>query len=388
MSELDEAPPCVQLDGAEAVLVGGCAISHQVRDPLDAGAPREEVHEVGDFSVGCECGQAEIYDRAGTVLNRVLLGALVSAALASWSCTARAEPTRAESLFLEGRAELRAGRLEAACALFEQSFASSPAPGTLLNWGLCEERRRHYVGAWEKLRRFIGSVQANDERLQLAERHLQAIESHVALLRIQVVPETIQRPLVFVDGALLDPGKLGDFFAIEVGEHSIELKAAGKLLHAKAVSLAARQRLDLLLAGVDIPAPVPDPIFAFSKDRPATGARPIAHPQTRGKQPSNQAAYVAGTFAATGFLASLVFGGIALREKELTETHCRDKRCDDAGLRATEAGRRYVALANVGLVVGAAGAVTCGVLLWQSRAGQRQVSVSLNRVAVTQRWTF
>src|SRR5687768_12791848 len=54
----------------------------------------------------------------------------------------------AVKLFEEGRAELQAGRPDAACKKFEQSIRKDPrAVGTLLNLALCNERQGKIASA-------------------------------------------------------------------------------------------------------------------------------------------------------------------------------------------------------------------------------------------------
>src|SRR6187431_2897761 len=54
----------------------------------------------------------------------------------------------AEALFQDGRALLSQGSLELACNKLKESQQLAPAPGTLLSWADCEERRGHMASAW------------------------------------------------------------------------------------------------------------------------------------------------------------------------------------------------------------------------------------------------
>src|SRR5687768_14050398 len=88
----------------------------------------------------------------------------------------------AMKLFDEGRAELEAGRADAACKKFEQSIRKDPrAVGTLLNLALCNERQGKVASA---LALFIEAYDRANEANQVEQRR--AAEEHIATLRTQV----------------------------------------------------------------------------------------------------------------------------------------------------------------------------------------------------------
>src|SRR5262245_45288580 len=62
--------------------------------------------------------------------------------------TAERDVEQAERFFLEGRASMKAGRYEEACARFAESQRFEPASGTLLNLAACREAQGRTATAW------------------------------------------------------------------------------------------------------------------------------------------------------------------------------------------------------------------------------------------------
>jgi tetratricopeptide (TPR) repeat protein len=69
----------------------------------------------------------------------------IAVAVVLLASTAHADSEEAKQLFERGRTQKAAGDLEAACKLFDESYAIERAAGTALNLAECEER----VGNWE-----------------------------------------------------------------------------------------------------------------------------------------------------------------------------------------------------------------------------------------------
>src|ERR1700759_4574704 len=64
----------------------------------------------------------------------------------------------ADALFKEGRAAFDKGDFPTACAKFDASEAASPAPGTLLNLTVCEEKVGHLVASKKHLNELLGGL--------------------------------------------------------------------------------------------------------------------------------------------------------------------------------------------------------------------------------------
>src|SRR3954471_22884098 len=94
---------------------------------------------------------------------------------------ARAEPIdkrRADKLFSEGLALLKAGKPAAACPKFEESDALDPALGTEFDLADCEEQLGKLAKAYSTFRR----VEIGADKAGKAERQKQAHDRAEALL--------------------------------------------------------------------------------------------------------------------------------------------------------------------------------------------------------------
>src|SRR5262249_2654152 len=94
----------------------------------------------------------------------------------------------AEALFDKGRAALKRGDLDAACAAFEESERLEPAPGTMFNLGDCEEKRGHIAVAWQWFEEASQKLSATDKRRALVVARAAALKARVPELTLQLAP--------------------------------------------------------------------------------------------------------------------------------------------------------------------------------------------------------
>jgi tetratricopeptide (TPR) repeat protein len=159
----------------------------------------------------------------------------------------------AEKLFEEGRAELDAGRPDAACNKFEQSLKKDPrAVGTLLNLGLCNERQGKVASA---LALFIEAYDRANEAGQAEQR--KAAEEHIATLRPQVpivaisFSEQLAGQRLVVDDRVVasDATEL----PLDPGPHTIVLTAPGRLPYETTLAVKVATRVPLKLPALALP---------------------------------------------------------------------------------------------------------------------------------------
>src|SRR5258706_9611233 len=77
-----------------------------------------------------------------------LAAAAVALVVAAPHAFAQSASVQAQSLFDEGRALIKAGKVAEACTAFEGSQKLDPAVTTLLNLAECREQNRQLATAW------------------------------------------------------------------------------------------------------------------------------------------------------------------------------------------------------------------------------------------------
>jgi tetratricopeptide (TPR) repeat protein len=162
----------------------------------------------------------------------------------------------AVELFEQGRADLAAGNVDAACKKFDLSLRKDPrAVGTLLNLALCNERQGKVASA---LALFIEAYDRANESSSIEQRV--AAEEHIATLRPQVPFLVISRAGTALPGEkLLIDDKVVSLdekeLAVDPGTHDVTLTAPGRLPFETQVSAKVSARVKLTLPELAVPRP-------------------------------------------------------------------------------------------------------------------------------------
>jgi tetratricopeptide (TPR) repeat protein len=160
----------------------------------------------------------------------------------------------AVELFEQGRVDLAAGNVDAACKKFELSLRKDPrAVGTLLNLALCNERQGKVASA---LTLFIEAFDRANEQSSVEQRT--AAEEHIATLRPQVPFLVLSRTGTALPGEkLLIDDKVVALdekeVAVDPGTHDVTLTAPGRLPFETQVSAKVSARVKLTLPELAIP---------------------------------------------------------------------------------------------------------------------------------------
>lgn len=171
-------------------------------------------------------------------MRRVVCSALVAMLAVG---TASADRTRAEQLFVEGRARLEANDAAGACARFREAIALEPtAPGVMLNLGLCHELLDKYATALFWFRRAqIAAAEAKPPLVQyedVAKAHTADLAGRVATVRIDAPAGAT----VFIDDRQVQSV---DYARVEVDKDSVvEARLPGKVPFRQQLALDATTR--------------------------------------------------------------------------------------------------------------------------------------------------
>ncbi len=326
------------------------------------------------------------------MLSRFRIASRAAALGLTLASAALGDPSPAESLFLQARADMKAGRLEQACPRFQQSFELVAAPGTLLNWGICEALQGHPLEAFAKFQGFLSQVPADDPRVDLAKSQLAKVEGQLGWLELKVADNAPAGSELRLDGEVLASNRIGTWLPLLPGRHSAQLTHPTQgVLKSEDIVLEATQRRTATLA----PPTRVSSVGASStptRSPPRAPAPTAAHrPQSVRLEPGHAlrtASYASAGIVASALAASLVFGGLSLQAKNTVARHCDGNWCDSTGFQAAQAGSRYVTLANVALVIGGVAALTGGGLLWASLRDNVSLNATPHAASLAYHATF
>jgi hypothetical protein len=328
------------------------------------------------------------------MMFRARFGPLVPAILLSFVVAARpalvhaqGHDSVAESLFAEARTLMKAGDPEAACPKLVESYRLAPAPGTLLNIGICERQRGRLATAWTKLREFVDKVPASDDRYAFAKEQIAALEPRLPHLRIRIPAGTPVGAVVRLDDVELGAASFDTWIAVDPGEHQVTLTApdgrSGRQFTAAAEGGDAVVEVSLPEPRATKPAPVdpkPVPNAVAHRASPAKSVPPAhgsAHPELK------TWGYATLTLGGASLIAALTFGGLALHQKDVLHDNCTGHKCEEAGLTAAERGDRFATISNVAFAVGLASTAAGVFLLWKSAQSGEGTSIAAGPSGVT-----
>jgi hypothetical protein len=309
-------------------------------------------------------------------VNAFILGlsSLVLALLAPRLASAQSD-TLADSLFRDAREAMKAGDYQTACPKFRESNRLEPSAGALLNLAICERKLGHVATAWTKFRELADLWPGDSERQAVARRHMKELEPELPRLYIQSA--AVANATLRLDGVALEQPSLEVDLFVDPGAHLVELVTAERVLARQTVTIGVGERFVVALTPEPEPETPPagqsdtaDSVKAAPAARNVGSERAAAQAWTKETPPPNPrkrflpAAYVASGVSLGGFALAITGGTLAFVDKNVVSEHCPNRTCDAVGVEATEDGRRHVAVANAGLLVGAVGLAVAGAFFW------------------------
>ena len=277
---------------------------------------------------------------------------LVALALSCAAAVARAEPTPqdkilAQTLFDDARAKMTAGDYKAACPKLAESYRLDPAPGTLLNLGMCHEGEGRFATAYaeisEALSRAIRDGRA--ERQKTAREHLASIAPHLSKLQLRVSPDAPADLRIEVDGSPLARAAWDVAVPMDPGEHEIVAKAAARLPFATKVTVAPD-------GGVKEVAIGPLAVDPNAHEGPPPVGRPIVDDAPR-SSPLRPIGFAALGVGGAGLIAGGIFGALAASTWSSAHGNCPNNACpSDTQVADGRRAGTFADVATVSLVVG------------------------------------
>jgi hypothetical protein len=254
---------------------------------------------------------------------------------------------------------MEAGRYSEACGKLAESYRLDPAPGTLLNLAVCNEKIGKTASAWGEFRDALSEAKRMNrpDREKLATEHIAELEPELSYLAIKVPPavRTIHGIEITRNGVPLQSAAWDTDLPVDPGDVEVVERAPlykPKTLHVK---VAVMQHATLSAVPLEL-APIERPPLPFWTPKRTWGAV-IA---------------IAGV-AAAGVAAGT--GALAMSQKNKSDGNCPvyygDRRCNQAGVDEMNRATVDAWLSNVGFGLAAVG-VGVGAYLFFSGGAQEQ----------------
>ena len=300
--------------------------------------------------------------RMPKVISTALLAALPLLMAVEFSPKAAlaAEPLSpsAERLFGEGLKLAHSGDCVRARDKFTESYAADPAPGTLINWALCEEKLGRSATALELLRLADHALPQNHPKRAGMVKHMDALAKRAPILRLRMTSALPPGATVLMDGAMLDPNLLAQGALGDPGPHVIEMRAPGREDRRYEVTLSEGTTLEVT---VEPGPPRTASPGGGSPNAAQAGNEPSSSSTTLGWALAGGGLTAIGVGAVTGLLASSKWSEV--------QANCNvaDKTCNDAGIQASNAGDTLSTVSTVAFITGGASLAVGGYLLLTKR---------------------
>lgn len=283
----------------------------------------------------------------------------------------------ADALFSAGRADLSAGRLDAACAKFTDSLGLDRTIGTILNLASCEARRGRLASSWSLWREALEILPQGDARIAFATQQLSLLEPRLPRLTLRLDAHVSSDIRISRNGVEIGRAAMNLAIPIDPGQHSVHVNAPG--YDARVYSFMAEEgRSESLVLKLG------------PKKKPALAAKPSARALNAHQDRSVVLPWatlgVGGVGLGTAIVTSLQLSHV----RSTVERACdpASKLCSREGLDAVERGKALLPINTAAFGVAALGLT--GGLYWllsvsNADAARRrpEVALTLTKQAVT-----
>ncbi len=254
---------------------------------------------------------------------------------------------RAETLFNEGRAAVKANDYAKACPKFEESLKLARRAGTLFNLAQCEEHEKRFVTAVRYYKEGIVVLEPGDPRLAPSKRQLALIEPRLPYLTVKLASPLPTGGRVTLDGREIEA--LDVEFPANPGKHEIKVLAPKYADEAVQVDLAeAVHETVTVKAGARLPDPPPQVVSGLG--------------------PQRIAAIAALGVGGLGFVTAAITGGLLVSTKGRVDEGCPNSVCTTAaGYEASKSGKPLLVANTIAWGMGIAGAGAGAFLLLYKR---------------------
>ena len=323
-----------------------------------------------------------------------LLAPALVLAISAVAGSAHAQSAQAESLFKEGKALIKSGKLAAGCDKLAASESAESSVGTLLNLGDCREKLGQTATAWATFEKAAATAKrAGDDEQRRAEATRRASVLEPKLTRLTLV---IAHPpagtTVLMNGDTMDAAAWNTPLPVDPATYAIVVQAPGYVPYrTNIVLLAGTSRRSVAIPPLVVSLVAP--VAPIASGGPVGPVAPFA-PQAATFAPVQPGLVVAGrattpTWSATRGVAvgagivgaaalgaGIYFGVHANDLRDRSNALCPDVLCPDPeGLRLNDDAKRSATRANLGYAVGG-GAIAGAIVLWMVGRPRAEVSIA------------
>jgi hypothetical protein len=260
----------------------------------------------------------------------------------------KSDAAQAESLFVEAKSLMEAGRYAQACPLLAESQRLDPGGGTLLNLAACHEKEGRIATAWAEFNAAmpVANKDGRADRVTFAKERIAALEPLLPRLTISVPPSAAASGYdIVLDDVKRGSVTWGHGSPIDPGHHLVRATASGKRAWERAFDITERQTLV-----VEVPV-----LEEGSSNSTAPGS-PDASP-TAGGSGARTWAFVAG---GAGIAAIAVGSYLGLEAKKLrseSDEQCPTPtgECTPWAVERNDSARRTANFATAAFAVGIVG---------------------------------
>ncbi len=280
--------------------------------------------------------------RQDLLLRWTTLLSVVFCSTAAFADSTDDDRARAEALFNEGRAAVKANDYATACPKFEESLKLARRAGTLFNLAQCEEHEGRLVTAVAYYKEGIVVLEPGDLRLAPSKQQLALVEPRVPYLTVKLGAAMPTGGRVTLDGREVE--KLDTELPVNPGKHELRVLAPKYVDGVLPFEIAESAHETKTIA---IGARLPDP------------------PPPRAVLPPHRIAAIAAFgVGGLGVLTAAITGGLLVSTKSRVDEECPQTACNTAaGYEASKLGKPLLIANTVGWALGLAGA-SGGTLLW------------------------
>jgi serine/threonine-protein kinase len=321
-------------------------------------------------------------------------GALLAATcglLAIHAPAAQAQSAGAEALFRDGRALIKAGKIEAGCDKLAASEKLESSVGTLLNLGDCREKLGQTATAWAAFRKAEAMAKraGDDQKRQTeARRRAELLEGNLSNLVIQIGPSGKATPGLVIrrDGETIDSAIFNTPVPVDPGPHTIVAEAPGYKPFKTEVSIGRGGKRFVVVPTLErepetvTPAPAEPVTVGPAAPAPSTSTVIETHPAAPAPVATSTwtgtriAAVTIGVLGAAAIGGGIYYGTRANDLEDRANVLCPDTVCGDAtGLALNDDAQDAARNANILLVAGGAALATATVMWFIGGPEERAV---------------